>query len=511
MMLLIPVLGSSGSIAYPALFWALLQALVAVCLIVAAARYALPWLLHHVALLKNREIFTLFILFVSMGTAWLSAEFGISLALGAFIAGLLISESEYSHQMASDLLPLRDCFSGIFFMSVGMLLDLGFASARPATYLAALAAMVAIKAGVIVAIFWFLYRSLRLGLIIGLSFAHMGEFSFVLAQAGREPGLLTENGSQIFLTVSILSLMAAPFLIQWSHRLGFGLDRAAADPSTGATGATGAIGATGADVGTPGESAAAHHVIVVGYGLNGQNLTRVLKEVGIRYQILEMDPSVVRAVKEAGEPILFGDGTRPEILHRAGIESARILVIAVSDPMATARIVSQARRLRPDLSIIVRTRYVAEIDRLYRLGATQVIPEEFETSVEIFARVLQEYHMPRNLISLQVDLIRKEHYGALRGLRLQGRQLDQLSQYLAGTTTDTILILDGSPAAGKNLDEIELRSRTGVTVIAVVRDGKSTHNPAPEFRLAAGDVLVLLGSHKGLDDAIQILSPPPAD
>jgi len=131
--------------------------------------------------------------------------------------------------------------------------------------------------------------------------------------------------------------------------------------------------------------------------------------------------------------------------------------------------------------------------------------------VEIFARVLQEYHMPRNLISLQVDLIRKEHYGALRGLRLQGRQLDELSQYLAGTTTDTVLVLETSPAAGKSLEESELHARTGVTVIAVVRDGKSTHNPAPDFRLAAGDVLVLLGSHKELDEAIQILSPPPAD
>ncbi|MGH8514633.1 MAG: cation:proton antiporter regulatory subunit, partial [Gammaproteobacteria bacterium] len=167
--------------------------------------------------------------------------------------------------------------------------------------------------------------------------------------------------------------------------------------------------------------------------------------------------------------------------------------------------------LRPDLSIIVRTRYVAEIDRLYRMGANQVIPEEFETSVEIFARVLQEYHMPRNLISLQVDLIRKEHYGALRGLRLQGRQLDELSQYLAGTTTDTVLIPESSPAAGKSLEESGLRARTSVTVIAVVRDGKSTHNPVPEFRLATGDVLVLLGSHKELDEAIQILSPPPGD
>ena len=179
--------------------------------------------------------------------------------------------------------------------------------------------------------------------------------------------------------------------------------------------------------------------------------------------------------------------------------------------MATQRIVAQARALRPEISIIVRTRYVAEIDRLYRLGANQVIPEEFETSVEIFARVLQEYHMPRNLISLQVDLIRKEHYGALRGLRLQGRQLDELSQYLAGTTTDTVLVLDTSPATGKSLEEIELRARSGVTVIAVVRDGVSIQNPAAEFRLAAGDVLVLLGSHKELDQAIQILSPPLPD
>jgi CPA2 family monovalent cation:H+ antiporter-2 len=224
-----------------------------------------------------------------------------------------------------------------------------------------------------------------------------------------------------------------------------------------------------------------------------------------------MDPSVVRVAKSAGEPISFGDGTRPEILHGLAIGSARVFVVAVSDPVATQRIVAQARRLKPDISIIVRTRYVAEIDRLYRLGANQVIPEEFETSVEIFARVLQEYRMPRNLISLQVDLIRKEHYGALRGLRLQGRQLDELSQYLAGTTTDTVLVLETSPAVGKSLDAIELGARSGVTVIAVVRDGKSIPNPAPDFALAAGDVLVLLGSHKALDEAIQILSPRPHD
>jgi CPA2 family monovalent cation:H+ antiporter-2 len=191
-----------------------------------------------------------------------------------------------------------------------------------------------------------------------------------------------------------------------------------------------------------------------------------------------------------------------------GIEKARVLVVAISDPAATARLVSQARRLRADLYVIVRTRYVAEIDHLYRLGANQVIPEEFETSVEIFAHVLQEYHIPRNVISLQVDLIRKEHYGTLRGIRLQGKQLDALSQFLIGTTSDIFSVVEQSPAVGKSLGEIKLSSQSGISVIAVIRDGKSYYNLGDDFKLAAGDMLVLLGGHKALDDAGQILNPP---
>jgi CPA2 family monovalent cation:H+ antiporter-2 len=220
-----------------------------------------------------------------------------------------------------------------------------------------------------------------------------------------------------------------------------------------------------------------------------------------------MDPDLVRRAQPEGEPVYFGDGTRLDVLHRLGIQHARVLVVAISAPMATARIVSLARRMRPELSIIVRTRYVAEIDHLYRLGANQVIPEEFETSVEIFARVLQEYHIPRNVITLQVDLIRREHYGTLRGLRLQGKQLDALNQFLVGTTTDIFSILEDSPVAGKKLGEIDLRSRCGATVIAVVRDGKSYHNIGPDFSLAAGDMLILLGDHKALDDAVEIFKP----
>jgi K+:H+ antiporter len=293
-------------------------------------------------------------------------------------------------------------------------------------------------------------------------------------------------------------MVATPFLIQWAHAWSFGFESLFKDFALNRSMGNGANET----------SAATGHVIVVGYGLNGQNLARVLKEVSIPYRVLEMDPDLVSSAKAEGEPISFGDGTRPEILQQVGIEKARVLVVAISDPAATARLVSQARRLRADLYVIVRTRYVAEIDHLYRLGANQVIPEEFETSVEIFAHVLQEYHIPRNVISLQVDLIRKEHYGTLRGIRLQGKQLDALSQFLVGTTSDIFSIVEQSAAVGRSLGEIKLSSQTGVSIIAVIRDGKSHYNVGDDFKLAAGDMLVLLGGHKALDDAGQILNPP---
>jgi monovalent cation:H+ antiporter-2, CPA2 family len=498
MMLLLPVLAGSGRDSIFLIGWVLAKSLITLVVIVWTARKLLPRLLHQVALLRNREIFVLFVVLVCFGTAWLTSESGLSLALGALIAGLVISESELSHQIVADILPLRDCFSGIFFISVGMLLNLGLLSQDFRVALVELLLMIGIKSLVLFSVFWWLYRSIRLGVVLGLGLAQIGEFSFVLAKAGIDYKLLSPADGQIFLAASILTMVATPFLIQWAHAWAFGFEGLFKDVGFSRSTSTGANET----------SAAAGHVIVVGYGLNGQNLARVLKEVSIPYRVLEMDPDLVRSAKAGGEPISFGDGTRPEILQQMGIEKARVLVVAISDPAATARLVSQARRLRADLYVIVRTRYVAEIDHLYRLGANQVIPEEFETSVEIFARVLQEYHIPRNVISLQVDLIRKEHYGTLRGIRLQGKQLDALSQFLIGTTSDIFSIVEQSPAVGKSLGEIKLSSQSGVSVIAVIRDGKSYYNLGDDFKLAAGDMLVLLGGHKALDDAAQILNPP---
>jgi K+:H+ antiporter len=497
MILLVPVLGHAGDGSPWEVLWALIKAVVALALIVWTARKLLPRLLRQVALVRDREIFLLFVVLACLGTAWLTSESGLSLALGALVAGMVISESELSHQIVADILPLRHTFSGIFFISIGMLLSLEYLSQALSAAALELILMVGVKFLVVVAVFWALYRSLRLGIVLGMSLGQIGEFSFILAKAGITYNLLSPAEEQTFLAASILSMMATPFLIQRSHGIAYGMDSAAQkarkikriEPSAAV------------------DHAAQGHVVIVGYGLNGQNLARVLKEVGIPYRVLEMNPDLVYAAAASGEPISFGDGTRQEILQATGISGARVIVVAISDPLATARVVSTARSLRPDLFIIVRTRYVADIDSLYRLGADQVIPEEFETSVEIFARVLQEFHVPRNVTALQVDLIRREHYGTFRGLRLQGKQMDALNQFLVGTTTDIFSILEGSPVVGKTLTEVDLRSRSGATVIAVVRDGKSHHNVGGDFTLAAGDMLVLLGSHKALDEAGQLMNP----
>jgi CPA2 family monovalent cation:H+ antiporter-2 len=495
MMLMVPLLGESGEGSLMGVAWAVAKSLVALFLIVWVARKLLPWLLHQVVLLRNREVFILFVVLVCLGTAWLASAAGLSLALGALIAGLVISESELSHQVVAEVLPLRDCFSGIFFISIGMLLKPEILSRDFVTPVVELLLMVGIKTAVGLLIFWWLYRSVRLGIILGVSLAQIGEFSFILAKAGIGYNLLSTAEEQTFLAASILSMIATPFSVQSAHGIanrltGRSRRRPVETPST-----------------EPPPLRLEGHVIIVGYGLNGQNLARVLRESGIRHCILELDPELVRAGKVAGDPIDFGDGTRPDILMQAGIQGARVLVIAISDPTATAHIVSQARRLRADLKILVRTRYVSEIERLYSLGADEVIPEEFETSVEIFARVLHEYHVPRNVIALQVELIRKEHYGALRGLRLEGKRLDELHRYLIGATTDIISVVEDSPLVGQSLRQIDLRRRTGATVIAAVRDGKPAANVGADFVLQAGDLLVVLGDHKALDDAAQLIQP----
>ena len=495
MMLLSRTLSTPEAVSWLAVGLVLLQAAAALAIIVLAARVLIPALLRQIVALRSRELFTAAIVLFSLGTAWLAAQLGLSLALGALIAGVVISQSEYSHQAVADILPFRDAFHSIFFISIGMLLHLDYLFSHLWLLLAAAAATLGLKLAIVLAVTLPFYRSLRVAFITAVSLAAVGELSFVLARFAAPSALLSPVEYEAFIGVAVLTMLVSPFLINAAPAVAARLQTllGAPEPEPGGT-----------------REAVQNHVLIVGYGLNGENLATVLRQTGLPYGILELNPERVTVARRRGEPILYGDATRVEVLRKAGVAAAHVVVVAISDPVATRRIVALARQQNPQAPIIVRTRYVAEMDELRQLGASEVIPEEFETSVEIFARVLRRLRTPRNIITLQVDLIRKQGYSMLRGLELPRQTLNQLEQVLAATTTETFMVPAAAPAVGRTIRDLQLRKTTGVTVIAVVRDGKSITNPTPDWQIQAADILVMLGSHAQLDHALTLLGGGPA-
>lgn len=487
MMLLIPVLASRDAVDPGAILLVLGKATLVLVGIFAVARFVLPGVLRQVANLRIREVFTVTVVLFSLGTAWIAEQLGLSLAIGALLAGLVISESEHRHQVFAEIVPFRDIFSSLFFISIGMLLRFDFLGAHASQLLLATAGVIVLKIVLLTVLLAPLMGSFRMAFFIGACLAQVGELAFVLARAANTAGLLSDGVYETCVATAVLSFIVSPLLVAPAERLGFKLEawlRPATTPVAGA------------------DETPERHVLIIGYGLNGRNLARVLRETGVTYRVLEFNARSVEAAAAAGEPIVFGDGSRPDVLHAVGAEHAQIIVIAISDPSSTRRMTALARGMNGRAVIIVRTRYVAEIDELYRLGATEVIPEEFETSVEIFARVLRRLHVPRNVIALQVEVIRGERYGMLRGLELPHQSMRDVQALLAATLTETFLIEQGSPAVGVSIRDLRLRSETGVSIIALVRGGEANVNPDPGVVIAAGDVVVLLGSHAELETAM---------
>lgn len=465
----------------------------AVAVVFLAARHLMPRLLHYVAATRTRELFVLGALLICLGMAFFTEHLGFSLALGAFLAGIVVSESEYSHQVVADVAPFRDVFTSVFFISIGMLVDLRAAATHPLLVLALTAAVLAIKAATGGAAAAALGLPVRVATIGALALAQIGEFSFVLANVGREHQLLDGGAYQLVIVVAVLGLLLTPALVALApgagERLGGWLRRPG--------------GAAVAPV-----ASAQRHVVIVGFGLNGRTLARVLREAGIPYVVVELDAEVARGARAAGEPVLFGDSTRREILAHAGLAEAQVVVFAISDLHAVRRSIALARQHNPAVHIIVRTRALSHIEELRRCGADEVIVEELEAAIEIFTSVLEQYHVPRNVIQAQVRLLRGEGYRMLRAPSLRGEVSQALLDVLAAGTTELYRLEPGSSAIAGSLRELDLRRRTGATVIAVVRDAQPVPNPSPELRLEEGDTLVLVGSHKEIEQAFALLDPP---
>ena len=471
------------------------KAVAIILIVLLSARWIVPALLHQVVRTKSRELFLTTVILLCLGIALLTSRFGLSLALGAFLAGLIISESEYAHQALADILPFKDSFMGLFFVSIGMLVDTGFVIDNWTRIARVVALIVTLKiiTGTVSALL--IGNALRSSVLTGLGLAQIGEFSFVLAVAGKATGLISEEFYQIFLASSVITMIMTPFMLnaapsasEWISASPllkpFHRKRTTAE-------------------GEGGPKRKHDHVIVVGFGLNGRNLTKVLKEAEISYVVLEMNSDTVREMKKKGEPIFYGDGTSQEILRKMGIEKARLLVIAISDPVSTRRIVSVARHANRQIYIIVRTRYLIEVDDLRSLGADEVIPEEFETSIEIFSRVLHRYSFPRNSILEMIEKIRRNSYTALRSVEVPRRRLFEKYEWLPDIEIDGCAIAEESPLSEKTIKELQVRKQTGATIVAV-RRGQTVHtNPEPDFRLKAGDFILFLGDRQNISSALR--------
>ncbi|MFA4986831.1 MAG: cation:proton antiporter [Candidatus Brocadiia bacterium] len=482
LMLMTPVLAGSHGGA-PAELLALLGRGVAVAVAsVVAAVWIVPKVLYGIASLRNRELFLLTIVVIALGVAWTTAQLGLSPALGAFLAGLIISESSFSQHALGSITPFRDVLISFFFVSVGMLIDLNFVFQNPVLIASTAALVMVVKFVVSMGSVLVLRQPARSAVFVGLSMAQIGEFSFVLASTGIAVGLLERNVYQIFLGVSAVTILASPFLITAAPAISAVLSRTRFLRRM-----------SGEEKFALPPVLMADHIIIAGYGPNGRHLAGAATAAGIPYAVVDMNPMTVLAESEKGVPIHFGDTTQPEALVHAGIARARILVVVINDPAATRSTVQLGRQMNPGIHIIARTRFISEIDALTELGANEAIPEEFETSVEILARVLSRYLMPRDEIEKFIGHIRGSGYSMLRSISQQATTFSDIRAAHSSLTVASLRVTESLSCTGKKCGDIALRNKYGVTLLAIKRPSGTVVIPGPDEMLNEGDILVVLG------------------
>lgn len=478
MVLLIPLL-AGGDSTVTDLLLVMAKALAVIASVLLLARRGVPWVLEHVARTRRPELFLLTVVAICFGTAAVSAMVGVSLALGAFLAGLIVSESKYSTQAMSEILPLKTVFNAVFFVSVGMLLDFGFFVANPLIVLGVSVSVILLKVGTTALGVAVLGYPARVSLTVGIGLAQIGEFSFVLERAGRAVGLFPAGmelaGAQTFIAAAVLLMLITPFQLNFAPKIARFFYRNQPEPSSDR------------------KAGMEDHVVIVGFGEAGRKLTGVLKNRGLPFFVIELNAQASRELREKEIPYVTGDALRSHILEAAGIHTAKMLVLVLNDPATVPGIISQARFMNPSVQIIARTRYLRSMEDLQKRGADIVVPEELETTVRIFSHVLGAYMIPAEEIDRQVRLLRDDDYGVMRGsiqeahlMVLQGLDED-------GLHTRAVAVREGTPAAGRTLAELALRRDHEMTVVAVRRGQRTMASPSGDFRVEVGDRLIMIG------------------
>ncbi len=491
MILVLPFLAGRTADSGNSVVEILLKVAAVIVMVFIGAKYLVPRMLYQVAKTRSRELFLLTIIVLALAVAYLTYMAGLSLALGAFLAGLIISESDYSQEAFGNVLPFLDVFTSFFFVSIGMLLNVEFLLSKPVIILIIAFGVIVVKSLLATVAGLALGYPLRTSLMVGLTLSQVGEFSFILSKKGQELGLISDVNYQLFLNVSVLTMAATPFIIAASPRLAGWFVKLPL-PEKLLTGLR-----PQRDEAPPEDLK--DHLIVVGYGVNGRNVARAAKFANIPYEVIELNPETVRSEKAAGEPIFFGDATQEVVLEHAGIRRAMILVITLPGSADIRRITQVARKMNPHVHIIIRTRFLGEMQDLYKLGADEVIPEEFETSIEIFTRVLARYLVPREEIEKLVATVRADGYGIFRSLSID-EDVKPLKVPLPEIQIQSMHVGKGAQAVGKSVDELGLDDTGQLSFLAVSRGNTSVSNPGRDFVFQENDVLFFLAPARRLND-----------
>ena len=499
MILITPILAGEQSDVSQALILLLAKAVAMIAVVFVGAKYVVPLILSQVLRTRSREVFRLSVLAICLAVVWLTSRFGVSLALGAFLAGLIVSESESSHDALGHISPFRDVFTSFFFVSVGMLLDFHVLFQKPLLIAGLTIGVLIAKSIIAGGVTSMLGYPLRTAILAGLTLSQVGEFAFILAKSGIEHGLLSDTNYKLFLAVSVVTMAATPFIISAAPHIADRLLRLPL-PRRLVSGLR--------PIASPQHTELTNHLVIVGFGVNGRNVAKAARTADIPYVIVEMNPETVRMERANGEPIFYGDAVYDAVLLHANIKSARVVVVVISDDAASRRIVAAAHALNPTAHIIARTRHLAEVEPLYRVGANEVIPEEFETSVEIFTRVLMEYLIPHDQIEQFIAEVRADGYKMFRTLTKDVSPVSDLKVHFPDLEISVLWVDPKSPFVGKSLAEIALRGIYEVTVLAVRRNEQILTNPHGELRIEFDDEVYLLGNPEKIAQVADLFDNP---
>lgn len=464
------------------------------------SRWLVPIVFQNIIKTRSRELFIFSIMLFCLGTGLFTNMLGLSLSLGAFLAGVMISESDYAHQALNDVIPFKESFMGLFFVSVGMLLNVQTLMEYAPFVLLIVCSIIVFKALITFIAVYIFDGSVKNAYLSGIALAQVGEFSFIIASLGMSLNLMHPVYYQVFLSASILTLIATPLLMELALRTSNNIVSLfypklirQHNPELYGTQDFLSRGIT------------RQHAIILGFGFHGKNIAQVLKKAQIPYVVIDNDLGIVRKYRSRGEPIYFGDATSADILLHLGLKKAHVIICTINDPIVQRTVIGNTRQHNKCAYIIIRTREVNEVETLKQLGANDVIPEEFETTMEILHRILIYYQTPPATIEKLFEDIRNKHYSLLTESTIDKMSILGQYQCIPDITVFSIYVEKDFSCIGKTIDQLDLRARTNTVLLAIRRDnmlltGEQIYTPIQE-----NDILIFSGSYHNFLKAQELL------